>query len=197
MSNWKSRAVKSAAKAVRDAMRGAHHSDFILAGALKSLNSALDDGEFRKFCMDHEDGLAVASNTALKYERMVSAVGVIQTEKVWDRVGWEGIVKVVKITTRNERVAVCRAITREEKPIGRQGLADIMTARAPSYTEARGTRTPSGNSGISKARALRENEILKTTMTMWIAKYPVLKRDMSEELEELLGLEGGQIPRAG
>ena len=197
MSNWKSRAVKSAAKAVREAMRSAHHSAFVLATALKALNNALDDGEFRKFCMDHEDGLAVASNTALKFERMVGAVDVIQTEKVWDKVGWEGIVKVVKITTRNERVAVCRAITRETKPIGKQGLTDIIAERAPSYTEARGTRTPSAASGISKARALRENEILKSTMTIWIAKYPVLKRDMSEELEEILGLEGGQIPRAG
>jgi len=195
MSNWKSRVVKSAAQIVRDALQGTHHSDFVLATALKSLTSALDDGEFRKFCMDHEDGLAVASNTALKFERMIGAVGVIPTEKVWDRIGWTGIVKVVKISTRNERVAVCRAINREEKPIGRQALDDIISERAPSYNAQQGTRTPTG--GISKARALRENEILKTTMTMWIAKYPVLKRDMTEEIEEILGLEGGQIPRAG
>jgi hypothetical protein len=177
-------------------MKGALHSDFVLATALKSLSTALDDGEFRKFCMDHEDGLAVAGNTALKYERMIGALGAIPTEKVWDKIGWEGVVKVVKITTRNECVSVCRAISREEDPIGKQALVDIIAERAPSYTEARGTRVGSGG-GVSKARALRENETLKSILTMLIAKYPVLKRDISEDVEEILGLEGGQLPRAG
>jgi len=198
MSNWKSRAIARAAEGVRKAMKGSLHSDFILATALKSLSAALDDGEFRKFCMDHEDGLAVAGNTALKFERMIGALGAIPTEKVWDKVGWEGIVKVAKISTRNECVAVCRAIAREEKPIGKQGLVDIIAERAPSYTEARGTRGGGGGGGgISKARAVRENETLKSTLTMLIAKYPVLKRDISEDVEEILGLEGGQLPRAG
>lgn len=194
MSNWKSGDIKLAAEAVRAALTGTHHSDFVLASTLKGLNSALDDGEFRRFCMDHEDGLAVAGNTALKFERMVGSVRVIQTERIWDKIGWEGIVKVIKITTRNEQVAVCRAINKEEKPLGRQGLTDIIAARAPSYSAQQGTRNAS--SGISKARALRENETLKTVLTMLIAKYPVLKRDLSAEIEEILGLEGGQLPRA-
>jgi hypothetical protein len=195
VSNWKSGAIRKAAEAVRKALRETHHSEFVLAQSLKKLRGALDDGEFVKFCMDHEDGLAVTTGTAYKFERMIHAVDVVQTEKVWNRIGWEGIIKVVKVTSRNERVAVCRAVVKEERPIGRQALADIMKERAPSYTEARGKRsTPTG---ISKARALRENDTLKTTMTMWIAKYPVLKRDMSPEIEEILGLDGGQIPRAG
>jgi hypothetical protein len=195
MSNWKSASVKKAAEAVRKALKGTHHSEFVLARSLKSLRSALDDGEFVKFCMDHEYGLAVAGNTAQKFDRMIHALTVVTTETIWDRVGWDGIVKVTKITTRNERVAVCRAISKETKPIGRQILADIISERAPSYTEARGKR--SSPSGISRQRALRENETLKVTMMMWIAKYPVLKRDMSDEIEEILGLEGGQLPKAG
>ena len=195
MSNWKSASVKKAAEAVRKALKGTHYSEFVLAQSLKSLRSALDDGEFVKFCMDHEYGLAVAGNTAQKFDRMIHALTLVTTETIWSRIGWDGIVKVTKITTRNERVAVCRAIHKETKPIGRQVLADIITERAPSYTEVRGTRNPS--TGMSRQRALRENEILKSTMTMWIAKFPVLKRDMSDEIEGILGLEGGQIPKAG
>ncbi len=195
MSNWKSGSVKKAAEAVRKALKGTHHSEFVLAGALRSLRSALDDGEFTKFAMDHEYGLAVAANTAMKFERMVHALTVVTTEKVWDRIGWDGIIKVTKITTRNERVSVCRAINKETNPIGRQILADIIEERAPSYTEARGRR--SSSTGISRQRALRENETLKMTMTLWIAKFPVLKREMSDEIEEILGLAGGQIPKAG
>lgn len=195
MSNWKSETVARAADTVRKALKGTHHSEFVLAQALKTLRSSLDDGEFVKFCMDHEYGLAVAGNTAQKFDRMVHALEVLPAEKVWDRIGWEGVVKVTKITTYNERVAVCRAINKETKPFGRQVLADIIAERAPSYAEAKGKRT--GPTGISRQRALRENELLKSTMTMWIAKYPVLKRDMSDEIETVLGLEGGQLPRAG
>jgi hypothetical protein len=195
MSNWKSETVSRAADIVRKALKGTHHSEFVLAQSLKTLRSSLDDGEFVKFCMDHEYGLAVAGNTAQKFDRMVHALEVLPAEKVWDCIGWEGVVKVTKITTYNERVAVCRAINKETKPFGRQVLADIIAERAPSYTEAKGRRT--GPTGISRQRALRENELLKSTMTMWIAKYPVLKRDMSDEIEAVLGLEGGQLPRAG
>jgi len=196
MSNWKSDSVCMAAESVRKSLKGTHHSEFVLATTLKTLRSSLDDGEFVKFCMDHEYGLAVASNTAQKFDRMVHALGIVSTEKVWDRIGWQGIVKVTKITTRNERVAVCRAINKEINPFGRQVLADIIAERAPSYTEAKGKRPPSAP-GLSKERLSRENNILKSTMTMWIAKYPVLKRDMSEEIEAILGLEGGQLPKAG
>jgi hypothetical protein len=193
VSNWKSRAISRAAEAVRKAMKARKHSDFLLASALSTLTSALDDGEFRKFCMDHEDGLAVAANTALKYERMVSSLKTLPTEAVWDRVGWEGVVKIVKISTRNERVAVCRAISREEKPIGRQRLADIMEDKAPSYTEVTGRGPDSNRGGISRARAVRERDLFATTLTSLIEEYSSLRSKVPDEVMELLGL----APRVG
>jgi len=189
MSNWKSKDVSRAADAVRKAMTGRRHSDFLLATALSNLSKALDDGEFRKFCMDTEDGLAVAANTALMYERMVNSLEVIPAQTVWDKIGWEGIVKVTKITTRNERLAVCRAITREEPPVGKQRLADILVEKAPSYSEVRGRGRVGPTRGISKTRAIRERDLVLTTLAELLDQYAVLRSQIPDEVRLLLEVE--------
>lgn len=195
MSNWQSKAIANAASEVKEAMRGNLRSDFTLAKVLKKLKSVLDDGEFIRFLMDEESGLSVAQATAYKFDRMVSAYDVVQTEKVWERIGWDGVSKVVKIQARNERVNVCRAIVRETKPIGKQLLADIMADKAPSYSAKQGRRRP--ERGMTKTRAIRELDVLKTTMSRLLASYPVLRREINEEVQTILGLGEEQSPLAG
>lgn len=194
MSNWDSKTIAKAADAVRDAMRNNLRSDFALATSLKKLKNALDDGEFVRFLMDEEVGLAVAQATAYKFERMVSASDVIQTEKVWERIGWDGVSKVVKIESRNERVAVCRAVVREERPIGKQVLADILKEKAPSYSAKRGRKK--ATEGISHTRAVRELNRLKETMLRLLESYPVLRREISEDIEVILGVAEQQDQEA-
>lgn len=195
MSNWQGKAISRAADAVREAMRGNLRSDFTLAAALKKLRSALDDGEFVRFLMDEEDGLAVAQATAYKFERMVSAADVIQTEKVWERIGWDGVKRVVKIESRNERVAVCRAVVKEQRPIGSQVLKDILKNKAPSYSAKQGRKK--ATAGISHTRAVRELEVLKTTLTNLLKDYPMLRREITEDVEVILDLEESRETRAG
>ena len=194
MSDWKSDDIRQAATDVRDALRASNQSHYALASALKNLKSALDVCEFVKFCMDQRDGLSIAANTAMKFERMIAVVKIIPAQKVWNKVGWGGVSKIAKIESRNERVAVCRQVVKGEKPIGKQKLTDLLDSHAPSYSAKQGVRTPS--SGISRARAVRENELLKGIMRSWLVEFSVLKRELSPEIKEILGLLDTQVPRA-
>jgi len=195
MSNWGSASIIQAAEAVREAMRENLRSEFALAKVLKKLKSALDDGEFVRFLMDCDSGLAIAQSTAYKFERMVSAVDVIPAGKVWEKIGWEGVGRVVKIETHNERVAVCRAIARTPAPITKHTLLEILADKAPSYSAQRGSRSRSG--GITKTQAIHDREILVTTLSKLLEDYAVLRRDLSEEVVAILGLDGDQTQKAG
>ena len=195
MSNWQGQSITQAAESVWKAMQENLRSEHVLAKALNKLKSALDDGEFVRFLMDCESGLGIAQATAYKFERMVSAVDVVPTEKVWEKVGWEGVSKIVKIETRNERVAVCRAVVREDRTVGKGILNEILADKAPSYSARIGVRGPIG--GITKTRAVRELNVLKETMSRLLKDYPVLRSDLPEEVEIILGLDRDRVQEAG
>ena len=189
MSNWNSAAITRAAEAVREAMHENLRSEFVLAKVLGKLKSALDDGEFVRFLMDCESGLGLSNSTAYKYERMVSAVKVVPNEPVWEKVGWGGVNKVVQIENRNERVAVCRAIVREPSTVSKHALIEIMADKAPSYSAQRGSRG-SGGGGITKTQALRERDVLASTLTQILKDYAVIRREwLTDEIRTILGLE--------
>lgn len=192
--DWKSPKLRKLRDRWREIVSGRNASDYSLAKLLSEINTVLCPGEFIKYCIDQVDGLAVPIATAYMYDRMVKAVAVIDAEPVWRSIGWDGVKKLVQVQNRNERVAVCRAVVQEEGAVGKTALDDILKERAPSFQSPRAHISPVGT--VSKARALRENEILKSCLTTLIAKYPVLKRDLSEEVAGILRIEGGQIPKA-
>jgi len=168
--------------------RGRNQSDYALAKLLTEIKGALPDGEFVRFCIDQRAGLGVGQQTGLMYERMVEAVAVIDAEQVWQAVGWAGVRKVVRVEQRRERVAVCRTILKERNQVGQAMLDEILAAHAPSYE-------PPKKAPVSKPEAIDRFEVLKETLTTLVAKYPILKTDLSPEVMAILGIEGGQRAR--
>ena len=194
MSNWNSTSISKAAESVREAMQGHLRSQYLLTKSLKKLKSALDDGEFVRFLMDCEVGLGVAQSTAYKFERMVSSLDVIPTEKVWEKIGWSGVSKVSKVSTRDERVAVCRTVVREPGVVSKHRLEEIMADKAPSYSARKGRRGPRGT--MTKTRAIRERDVLADTLTRLLKDYAVLRREVPDEVKALLGINGEAEPEA-
>ena len=208
MSNWDTQKVRTLKKQWASITSGRNTSDHALATWSQRTISTLKPGEFMDFCSSSK-GLGLHGNTARKYERMARALEKVNDADVWKAVGWEGARLLVRIEKQKEISALCRWVVTQAKkgPVTESSLEARIESNAPSYKPVGGARTP-GKGPTKKALKVQVEKLshkntvltskhdqLVTDITKVIAKYPIIKNDLSPETITTLGLKGGQLPR--
>lgn len=207
MSNWNTQKVKTLKKRWADITSDRNVSDHALASWAQRAITVLPDGEFQDFCTS-EDGLGRHPNTARSYERMAQALDSVPESDVWKAVGWDGARLLSRIEKKRERSAVTRWVVTHAKtqPVTDTALENRIKDRAPSYR--RGGGGGGGGDNPSSSGLKHEIEKLKhknltltarlnelaSDITKVIAKWPIIKNDLSPATITTLGLKGGQVP---
>jgi len=207
MSNWNTQKVKTLKKQWATITSGRNVSDHALASWAARTQSVVE--AFVDFCASPK-GLGLHGNTARKYERMSRALEKVGEADVWKAIGWDGVRLLCRIEKQKECGVLCRWVISQAKkgPVTESALESRIEAKAPSYKAVGGARGGSPN-GKTKAALKTENERLKiqtTTIkskhdqlvadiTKVIAKWPIIKNDLSPESISTLGLKGGQLPK--
>jgi len=212
VSNWNTQKIKTLKKRWADITSDRNVSDHALASWAQRAIKVLPDGEFQDFCTS-QDGLGRHPNTARSYERMAQALDTVPESDVWSAVGWDGTRLLSRIEKKRERNAVTRWVVTQAKrqPVTETALENRIKEKAPSYKAAGGGGGGGGGggNGPSKVALARDVERLKHKnltltarfdelvgdFTRVVAKYPIIKNDLSAGTISTLGITGGQLPK--
>ncbi len=207
MSNWNTQKVKTLKKRWAEITSGRNASDHALASWASQAIKIIPNGKFQEFCTS-SDGLGRHANTARQYERMVKALESVPDRAIWTAVGWSGVMLLARIEKKRERSSLSRWVVTQarKKPVTETALEKRITDKAPSYKKVGGGgggRNPNPSGLRAEVEKLTHKNAtlsarfdeLVSDLTRVVAKYPVVKNDLSKGTINSLGITGGQLPK--
>lgn len=193
--NLKGQTLRKLKSEWRKVVNSRHGSDYELASLLLAMNESDKVDDFIFFCMDETDGLGVAQQTAYMYARMAEVRSSIQSRRLWEKVGWDGVRTVWNRTReKDEIMGICADVLKTKKNIsaGRLGLIIDRHAKAKKPKNGGGSG-PTKEELKKRNKALTDqNKQLRYALYRLITLEPSLRRTLASEVPgviEVLGLE--------